>query len=293
MIVYNLKNTFRFAFAFGFIAVVSVVSGSASLQAQSYDSSAAAAAEIRFQQLEKEIRRLTGQMEQQSYEIRRLRNGLTKQTGDIEMRLKDIEQGRGGSVSVSSSATPYVPPQYTSGITVKPPVDNVPNDVMQKPPSSFQYTPPGNTSQALGTINKSPNTGVSSKSSDSAPRAYDYAYSFIKARDFPRAETEFAKFMADYPSHPLVSNAKYWYGETFYVRGGYEKSARVFAEGYQQFPKGPKAASNLLKLGMALTGMGKKDDACIAYKQLQKDYAHSSVSVLKRASTEMKRINCR
>lgn len=287
--IYTIKNALRTASAFGLIAVMSVVVEPASLQAQSYDSSAAAAAEVRFQQLEKEIRRLTGQVEEQNYEIRRLRQELAKSVGDFEVRLNDIEQGRGGRVSIASSTSSYVKKPLSN-----PPVVSSEN-TKNKPSSPFQYKPPApaGAPQALGTINKSQNTGTVSKSSDSAPRAYDYAYSFIKARDFDRAEVEFAKFMSNYPNHPLVSNAKYWYGETFYVRGGYEKSARIFAEGYQQFPKGPKAASNLLKLGMALTGMGKTDDACIAYKQLRKDYAHSSVPVLKRASTEMKRINCR
>ena len=289
MIVYTLKNTLRCASAFGLIAVMSVVAGPASLQAQSYDSPAAAAAEIRFQQMEKEIRRLTGQVEEQNYEIRRLREELAKRVGDLEMRLKDAGQSSGGNISVSSSGTPYMA-QPSANTYSKP---QTAPQAAKKPSSSFQYQPPGGAPQALGTINKSQSTGAVSASSDSAPGAYDYAYSFIKARNFDRAEMEFAKFMTEHPNHPLVSNAKYWYGETFYVRGGYEKSARIFAEGYQQFPKGPKAASNLLKLGMALTGMGKTDDACIAYKQLKKDYAQSSVSVLKRASTEMKRINCR
>ncbi|PCI57170.1 MAG: tol-pal system protein YbgF [Alphaproteobacteria bacterium] len=291
MTVYTLKNTLRCASAFGLIAVMSVVAGPASLQAQSHDSSAAAAAEIRFQQMEKEIRRLTGQVEQQNYEIRRLRDDLAKRVGDLEMRLRNVGQSGGGNISVSSSGTPYMA-QPSGSNAYKPPVAT-PSQVTKNPSSSFQYQPPSGAPQALGTIHKSQNTGVVSKSPDSAPGAYDYAYSFIKARNFDRAEMEFAKFMSEYPNHPLVSNAKYWYGETFYVRGGYEKSARIFAEGYQQFPKGPKAASNLLKLGMALTGMGKTADACIAYKQLKKDYAQSSVSVLKRASTEMKRINCR
>ncbi|PCI99994.1 MAG: tol-pal system protein YbgF [Alphaproteobacteria bacterium] len=290
MTVYTLKHTLRVASAFGLIAVMSVVAEPASLQAQPYDSSAAAAAEVRFQQMEKEIRRLTGQVEEQNYEIRRLRDDLAKRVDDLEMRLRDAGQSGGGNISVSSSSgMPYIAPSSNSAKPSAP----TPSQETKKPNSSFQYQPPSGAPQALGTINKSQSTGAVSKSSDSAPRAYDYAYSFIKARDFNRAEREFAKFMTEYPNHPLVSNAKYWYGETFYVRGEYEKSARIFAEGYQQFPKGPKAASNLLKLGMALTGMGKTADACIAYKQLKKDYAQSSVSVLKRASTEMKRINCR
>ena len=257
------------------------------LQAQPFDSSSVAATEIRFQQLEKEIRRLTGHVEEQDYEIRRLREELAKVTGDLEVRVRDVEQG------VSRSGSSFSSPSFDSGSLAVPDSDLPSQNVVQsqQSSSSFQYQPPGD-GQALGTINASAgDSGVSS--SDPAVRAYEDAYSFIKDRDFNRAEQAFAGFIESHPDHSLISNAKYWYGETFYVRGNNEKAARIFAEGYQKFPKGPKAADNLLKLGMALTGMGKKDEACIAYKQLKKDYARSSAPVLKRADTEMKRIDCR
>lgn len=242
--------------------------------------SSAAAAEIRFQQMEKEIRRLTGQLEEQQYEIRRLREDLDKAQGELDAV-------KSGSM-VSNGNTPGIKVVETLSdsdrVASAPPVNN-PNTGG----GSFQYNPPENT-QTLGTLNKSPTGAVSN--AGGAPRAYDTAYSYIKARDFERAESEFASFMNNYPESDLISNAKYWYGETFYVRGDYERAARVFAEGYQKYPRSPKAASNLLKLGMALVGMGKTDDACIAFKQLKKDYSKSSVPVLKRADSEMGKISC-
>lgn len=273
------------ASAFG----VLVLAEPAVLQAQSSNSSMAAAMEIRFQQMEKEIRRLTGQIEEQNFEIRRLKEELAKVTGDLDVRVRDLEGGKNVSSAPFNNQTQ--PSPNTSASNIGQPPKYVPPKKEDEKAGSFQYTPPKET-QVLGTLNKSPDTGEV-RSADGAPQAYEYAYSFIKARNFPRAEDEFAKFMTNYPQDPLVSNAKYWYGETFYVRGNFEKAARIFAEGYQQYPKGPKAASNLLKLGMALSGMGKGDDACIAYKQLKKEYAGSAVSLLKRADTEMKKINCR
>jgi tol-pal system protein YbgF len=272
------------ASAFG----VFVFAEPAVLQAQSSDPSMAAAMEIRFQQMEKEIRRLTGQIEEQNYEIRRLNDELAKVTGDLDVRVRDLEGGAAAGVSSENQTQPiYNPPAEAANDTSK----SSTLKKKEKNSGSFQYKGPKET-QVLGTLNKSPETGEV-RSSNGAPQAYEYAYSFIKSRNFERAEDEFAKFMDEYPQDPLVSNAKYWYGETFYVRGNFEKAARIFAEGYQRYPKGPKAASNLLKLGMALSGMGKSDDACIAYKQLKKEYAGSAVSLLKRSDTEMKKINCK
>lgn len=264
------------------LSVLVISATVAAYPAIAQDSAAAAAAEIRFQQLEREIRRLTGQIEEQNYEIRRLKDELAKATGDIEVRLNDLEGGTARlslAPQHSASQQPTIPPSQNAG------------NFNYQPPAQAPVTQAGQ-SQTLGSYTTSSGTGAVSPSAQDATSAYNFAYSFIKARDFDRAEMEFAKFMSNYPNHALTSNAKYWYGETFYVRAQYDKAARAFAEGYQKYSDGPKAADNLLKLGMSLHGMGKDEDACVAYKQLKTQYADSSVPVLKRADTEMKKINC-
>jgi TolA-binding protein len=81
-------------------------------------------------------------------------------------------------------------------------------------------------------------------------------------------------------------------GETYYVRGKYDVAARLFAEGYQQYPDGSKTADNLLKLGMALGALGKKEDACIALAQLDKETGANLASVQRRAEQEKTRLGC-
>lgn len=253
----------------------------------------AAAAEIRFQELEREIRRLTGQIEEQNYEIRRLKEemeGLRARvdsgaatTANVNVpKPVDFGQGRG----------PAQPSQPPVGVGAQLNVSELdPDRDLVEPDVGLQAQAPQGDRQTLGTLNKKLDTGsVSSK--DSAPLAYDHAYSFIKSRDFSRAEAEFAGFLNNHSNHELAANAQYWFGETFYVRGNYDRSAREFAKGYQKYPQGAKAASNLLKLGMSLVGLGKREDACIAFKQLKTEYSNSSVPVLKRADSEMAKINC-
>src|SRR3546814_19535879 len=59
-------------------------------------------------------------------------------------------------------------------------------------------------------------------------------------------------------SSDVCSSDLYWLGETYYVRQRYQDAAVAFLEGYQKYPKSPKAADNLLKLGMALGPVGQK-----------------------------------
>lgn len=245
----------------------------------------AAAAEIRFQELEREIRRLTGQIEEQNYEIRRLKEELESIRAKVDSAPRPVDFGQGRGPSQPSN------PPVGIGADLSVSELNPDRDLVAPDQVGLDSQAETNTTQTLGTLTKKPDTGaVTSK--DSAPLAYDYAYSFIKSRDFARAEAEFSGFLTNYPSHELAANAQYWFGETFYVRGDYDRAAREFAKGYQKFPQGGKAPSNLLKLGMSLVGLGKKEDACIAFKQLKTEYKSSSVPVLKRADSEMAKINC-
>lgn len=286
------KTVKRTLFAAGAVSVFAL-SGPAVVQAQSYDRSAAAAAEVRFQQLEKEIRRLTGQIEEQNYKIRQLQEKLETVTGDLGVRISALENGSAPLDVRPAVSLGEEPSEARTGQNAQdlgaPPMGATDNarDMTATNTQEKELGEP----QTLGTLRTS-QAGQEVSSQDAAPRAYDAAYAHIKNRDFGQAEKAFAAFMRNYPDSPLVSNAQYWYGETFYVRGNYEKAARIFAEGYQNYPKSSKAASNLLKLGMSLAGMGKTEDACIAYQQLEKEYSKSSIPVLKRAQTEMKKINC-
>ncbi len=114
----------------------------------------------------------------------------------------------------------------------------------------------------------------------------------MKDGSYDQAETGLKDFIARFPDHTLTPNARYWLGETYYVRKDYTQAARVFAEAYQQAPKGPKGPDNLLKLGLSLAGMGNKKDACIALNQLQTEYGGTANPVIDRAGREMKTIGC-
>lgn len=289
-------------------SAVIFLSGTAltSVLAQSYDAGTASAVEGRFQDMESEIRRLTAQVEEQSYEIRKLKEELERVTGDMQVRISDVEQGRSatgasGDAPVSSDTQPLPPSDDVSAPNFgynDTPAQEQP--AAEDPSESFSYSShEGQTGGApgqLGTLNVSGTVDDPGKvvggSANPDVSAYDYAYSYIKSRNFDRAEQEFDKFMKTFPDSSLMSNAKYWYAETFYVRGNFSESARLFAEGYQKDPKGSKAAGNLLKLGMSLVGLKREKDACVAFKQLQKDYAGTAAPVLNRGKAEMDKISC-
>lgn len=137
------------------------------------------------------------------------------------------------------------------------------------------------------------NNTVQNLSEVSSPTdMYDRAYAFLKSGDNASAQEAFKGFIDQYPKETLTNNARYWLGETHYVQNDYEKAARIFADAYQKAPKGIKAADNLLKLGLSLSGLGRKDDACVSFAQLDKEFGRTSSAIVRRGEQERSKLDC-
>lgn len=234
----------------------------AAMAGQPMDTGAIASLEVRLSDLEAKQRNMVGQVEQLNHEVRQMKTQLEKTLQDNEMRFQQMEQ-RGGS-TVSNSAGNA----SDSGATLQ-----------------------GNL-YADDSGSASSNT-LGSGNTDPANRLYDSAFSDIRESKYEAAEGKLSRFMSMYPSHALAPNAQYWLAETYYVRGEYAQAARMFAQGYQDYPKGPKAGDSLLKLGLSLAQLGKKEDACLSYQQLKKEFGGVKNTVTSRADQEIKRLGCK
>ncbi|MBK1697327.1 tol-pal system protein YbgF [Rhodovibrio salinarum] len=128
---------------------------------------------------------------------------------------------------------------------------------------------------------------------DGSPQEqYDYAFGLLRQADYAQAEQALTKFLNQHPEHTLAGNAQYWLGETFYVRGNYERAAVTFAEGFQTYPDSQKAPDNLLKLGMSLAQIDRTEDACGIFAELQSRYPDAKQNILQRAQREQSRLSC-
>lgn len=309
------------------LCVVSLLAGPAWAQQDSRwypesatNSSTQASLEVRFSQLEMEIRTLTGRLEQQDFEIRQINETAGRTIADLERRIRDLEVRLNGGTAASAGQsspsvrtrmatgvsglnTKYMPlytPSYTPSVSSARTVDN---EIRISPLSDgdMQMVSRNNiipsTGQLLGTlVQRRDENGeeydAETPVHDNPTSAYEYAFTLLRGKNYDEAEQAFRSFLDRYDSHILATNAKYWLGETFYVRGDYERAARVFAEAYQEHPKSAKGPDNLLKLGMSLAGMGKTEDSCLAFIQLKREYARGSKPVLGRAQQEMDKLGC-
>lgn len=125
-----------------------------------------------------------------------------------------------------------------------------------------------------------------------AATQYDHAFGLLRQARWDEAEAALEAFLAQHPDDRLSGNAKYWLGETHYVRGDYVSAARVFAEGFQSYPDSSKAPDNLLKLGMSLGMLDRTDDACGTLVELERRYGDAPAQILQRSRSERDRLGC-
>ena len=235
--------------------------------------------ESRISALESSFRDLTGRLEEISFRLGQLDKRMEKQTGDVDFRLKSIEEGRGAAVGQA-----------------QPPQANRPQAAEAKPPGDqgtvIIPTPPPAQGGGAKVATVQPGRGVSLPAGPPEEQ-FRYAFEFLNKNDYPQAEKALRTFTDLHPTHPLSGNAFFWLGQINFVGKDYAKSAVDFASSYQKFPDGTKAPDSLVKLGVSLANLGKKDDACVAFKQFNTQYPSAASALKQNAAAESGRLGCR
>lgn len=126
-----------------------------------------------------------------------------------------------------------------------------------------------------------------------AKTLYNEAFAAIKKQNYKSAESQFEAFLELHPKNSLAGNAQYWLGESYFARGQFDKAAVAFAEGFQKYRDSQKAPDNLFKLGLTMARLNKKQEACIAFKNFLTEYPKVSDSMTKRLQKEMNKLSCR
>jgi tol-pal system protein YbgF len=126
---------------------------------------------------------------------------------------------------------------------------------------------------------------------DTPEKLYELSYESLLRKRYGEAEAGFRTFVQKHPEHDLAGNAEFWLGETYYVQSNYKAAAQAFLTGYQAYPKNRKAPDSLLKLGMSLTQLGQKDQACAAFATIDAKFP-KAVETRKRAQDESEKAGC-
>lgn len=121
---------------------------------------------------------------------------------------------------------------------------------------------------------------------------YNQGYTQLLNGEYDASEVSLRQFIELYSNHQLAANARYWLGETYFIRGQFGDAVAEFSENYRTFPNSNKAPDSLLKLGLSLARLDEREAACATLTEMLSRFPDSSRSIRIAAHEEQARSNC-
>ncbi|WP_089724138.1 tol-pal system protein YbgF [Candidatus Thiosymbion oneisti] len=171
---------------------------------------------LQIQRLQQEVQRLHGRVDLQEHALSTLKRRQREQYLDLDARLRDRSAGTS--------------PPPASGNTIGREALQAPQDLAAADAPST-HSPP-----VSGTPNEE-------------QQAYHNAFDLLKQRRYGEAVRGFEDLLARYPNGEFADNARYWLGETNYVKRDYATALTQFQRVTTDYPLSPKVSASLLKIG--------------------------------------------
>ncbi len=112
--------------------------------------------------------------------------------------------------------------------------------------------------------------------------AYNLAYNDYLNGQYELAIAGFQRFLKDFPSTSLASNAQYWIGESYYSMKDSARAARAFEQVVNDFPRSEKVPPALFKLGLLSAESGDVLKARGFFKRVIEEFSSSNEAKLAR-----------
>ena len=209
---------------------------------------------FQLQQLQQEVMMLNGKLEEQAYELRRLKEQYQERYVDMDRRIVALG---GGAASVAPAA-----PAAGS-----------------RPGASQAQTAPA----AVDTPPRSPRPQAAEQPGEG--EAYRAAYALVRGQQWNAAIDAFKAFLRDYPDGRYAPNAHYWLGELYLVvqPPQLESARQSFMLLLTQYPDNNKVPDALYKLGKVHYQKGNREKGREFLQRVISEYGSSNSSAVQLA----------
>lgn len=304
---------------FALLIAYAVVAAAASFPAAAQSSREVGEMRLYIQQLEAQVRELTGENERLKFELHRL-GGQAGATGSAP--VNDVIVRGTINPQDNSSAVSGAPAQDLGTLSVgenDPLIAGDGEGVQFSTAAGEQPADAGNpgggtgapldlSALAAGADNIQPDAGTGLAGQDPSvnqdspqltasisggPRdEYDLAYGYVLTGDYPYAEAHFKAWLGQFPEHALADDARFWLAESQLRQGKNQEAATGFLDLHKRVPNSPKGPDTLVKLGVALVGLGEKEAACATFAEVARKYPDATGATKARVAGEQQRANC-
>ncbi|MFU8790038.1 MAG: tol-pal system protein YbgF [Methylobacter sp.] len=186
----------------------------------------------RLDQLQAEVRQLTGKLEEQANSIAELKQAQTTLYADFDERMQALEKKTEGLKPAAAESTPVQAdsPEANVEAAESPVAAGAPEDVVSDgkaaSPAQAAEQPQGDEKQQ-----------------------YQQAYDALRNGHTSQAITLFTTLLNKNPGSEYAHNAQYWLGEAYRVNQDIDLARQAFNAVVEKYPDSLKVPDALLKLG--------------------------------------------
>ncbi|MDO9369828.1 MAG: tetratricopeptide repeat protein [Sphingopyxis sp.] len=211
----------------------------------------------RVDALEGQLQTLTGQTEQNAFHLRELEKQFAAYKAEMDKRFADPATA---AIATPASLTPTAKPPSTTTATTAAATP------VKKPAAKPATTAPDAARLALVKKIEVPASGNETKD------GYDYGYRLWEAKLYPEAQAQLKQVVTKWPNSSQASFAQNLLGRAYLDEGKPSLAAVAFYNNYKDRPSGARAPHSLMYMGVALDKLGRKADACKAFRELEEVY---------------------
>lgn len=230
----------------------------------------------RVDELEAQIARLTGQVEQNANRIAQL----------------EARAGIGAAAAAPASAAAAAAPVVATPAVAVPAAASTPAPAAK--PVAVAALPTTAPAPAAAAIAAKPVATTVSATRVAAVRAiakpqtddpgddeYSYGFRLWEAKFYPEAQQQLMLFLNKYPRHKRASWGRNLLGRAYLDEGNPKEAAKWFLENYQADKRGERAPDSLLFLAESMKRLKDSKRACIALAEFGDTYAAEAAGRLK------------
>lgn len=272
---------------------------------------------VRIQDLEEQVRQLTGRVEGLEFQVQQ----LLKVNEDNEFRFQQLEGTAPVGKPQAAVPTDGVTPSDALPQDQTPAVADIPADQLPATPDQAVIAPDlpatdlpmdgvgesadpllqGGTDQ-LGTLEGDEalanqpldltlGDGGTFSNGD-AKAQFEAGRDAMSRGDYAFASEQLTQFLQYYHDDPQAPDAVNYLGEALIQQRDFQQASQVLAQGYIDYSQSNRAPDIMLRLGVALSGLGQGELACENFAKLRERYPNVVPKFKQRLEEEAQKAQC-
>ncbi len=222
----------------------------------------------RIDDLELTLRQTTGQIDSLSQELAKTRRDLKALESDNRALQDRMAAAEGQLASAAQAASQAAKPAPEVATPAKAPV------AVPKPQAALK---------APAAVN----------AAGERTAAFQRAKQLLLDGQFPAASAAFQDYVDQYgDTAPNGPEARYWLGETLFIRGSYADAASAYIGAIRGWPPTVWGAEAVVKLSMSLVELNRIPDACRTLDEFGRRYPAAAPATKARADKARLRAKC-